>query len=120
MEHFEKGSSGIADWASGSFLLDENNKPLIACTDKARKTFVYRDADGNKIRDERAEKLKDKIRPILEPRILECKRVNYEYLETHDDDNNEFTDRMFKIHKDNKEIGPDFEKRLVEIITSND
>ncbi len=115
MEHFKRGSAGIADWAGENFLLDDNKEPLYVCSDKARKNFIYIDEKGNRIRDEHAETLRNQIKPVLEHKMKECNKINYAWLAENDDDNNEFTEKMFKLHKDNREIGPDFDKRLIEI-----
>ncbi len=119
MEHFKRGSAGIADWAGENFLLDDNKEPLYVCSDKARKNFIYIDEKGNRIRDEHAETLRNQIKPVLEHKMKECNRVNYAWLAENDDDNNEFTEKMFKLHKDNREIGPDFDKRLIELTKRN-
>ncbi len=119
MEHFKRGSAGIADWAGENFLFDANKEPLYVCSDKARKNFIYIDEKGNRIRDEHAETLRNQIKPVLEHKMKECNRVNYAWLAENDDDNNEFTEKMFKLHKDNREIGPDFDKRLIEITKRN-
>ncbi len=119
MEHFKRGSAGIADWAGENFLFDDNKEPLYVCSDKARKNFIYIDEKGNRIRDEHAETLRNQIKPVLENKMKECNKVNYAWLAENDDDNNEFTEKMFKLHKDNREIGPDFDKRLIEITKGN-
>ena len=114
MKHYNMGAAGIAEWASESFLLDENKNPLIKCTDKARKTFTYTDEDGNTIRDEGAKTLKSKIKPSLSAKLKDCSVEHYKLLEqTIEDDE---TDRIFELHRDNKNIGPGFDKKLIEIL----
>lgn len=77
---------------------------------------MYIDENGDKVRDEKAENLKCKIKPILKPKIQNCKKAKCKILEDENDEDSIKITKVLELARENKEIGPEFEKRLIEII----
>lgn len=115
MEHYERGAIGVADWVSKQLLTGENGNLNYHCTDKSRCNFSYTDKDGNKVRDEKAEILKSAIKPVIAPEIKKYNKVKInEIMDIDIEDDEELIDKCSKLNKENRDLGPKFEKRLVE------
>lgn len=115
-EHYNQGSAGIAIWGSENIFFDKDGKAKIACTDKSRKKLSYYDEKGNLIKDEKGEKIKEQLKPVLASKMGEYRRQILEYLAEHPEASEKELDRVFFISNDNKVIGKSFEKKLIEIL----
>jgi hypothetical protein len=116
LDDYNKGSEGMAEWCIKYILKDDSGKIHYICSDKNRRNFVYRDMNGNIINDNQANKLKEIIKPLLNLKLKECKKIRCEELCDESDDDNEKLESLNKIHNENKEYGSSFEKSLVEKI----
>jgi len=114
INHYDQGGIGQADWVVDNLLTDENGKIAYRCTDKNRKNFIYQDDKGNVITDIECKKLKEAIRPIMNIKLKEFKKIKYNELADVDDDDNMEMERVNDLYVENKELGIKFDKRLVE------
>ena len=109
IKHYERGGAGQADWAVDNILKDD-----YKCTDKNRMNFIYQDENGNIVNDLRCVKLKSVITPGLDTKLKEYKKFKYSELGEVDDDDNELMERCNRVYKENRILGSEFDKRLVE------
>jgi len=114
INHYERGGVGQADWVIENVLKDENGNIIYKCTDKNRKNFIYQDDKGNIITDIHAKKLKEAILPVIEKKLKEYKKIKYSELAEVDDDESELLEKCNELYKENRELGNEFDKRLVE------
>jgi len=114
LKHYEQGGIGQADWVVENVLKDESGNIVYKCTDKNRKNFIYQDDKGNIITDIHAKKLKEAILPMIEIKLKEYKKVKYSELADVSDDESELLEKCNVLYKENKELGPEFDKRLIE------
>jgi len=114
LKHYEQGGIGQADWVVENVLKDENGNLVYKCTDKSRKNFIYQDDKGNIITDTHGTKLKDAIFPLLGDKVKEYKKIKYNELADIDDDESELLEKYNELYKENKTLGPEFDKRLIE------
>lgn len=114
IKHYEQGGIGQADWVIDNVLKDEDGTLVYKCTDKNRRNFIYRDNQGNIVTDIHAKKLKEAILPIMSNKLREYKKIKYNELADLDDDENELLDKCNNLYIENKSLGPEFDKRLVE------
>lgn len=114
MKHYEMGGIGQADWANDNILRDEEGNLIYLCTDKNRRNFIYRDDKGNIITDIHAKKLKEAILPMIMMKIKEYRAEKYNSLADISDDESELLEKYSTLYRENKELGSEFEKRLVE------
>jgi len=114
INHYERGGIGQADWVIENILKDPNGNIIYKCTDKNRKNFIYQDDKGNIITDIHAKKLKEAIFPVIETKLKEYKKIKYNELAEVDDDENELLEKCSDLYKENREMGAEFDKRLIE------
>lgn len=116
MSHYEAGGRGQVEWLVPNVLTDENGNLIYGCGDVSRKNFFYYDK-GNKVVDLHAETLKAAIRPIMDVKLKEYKKVKCrELAEIEDEDeSNAAMEKFNSLYKENKGLGVEFEKRLVEM-----
>jgi len=114
LNHYERGGIGQADWVIENVLKDESGNIVYKCTDKNRRNFIYQDNKGNIITDIQAKKLKEAILPVIEKKLKEYKKIKYNELAEVDDDESELLEKCNELYKENKELGNEFDKRLVE------
>lgn len=114
LKHYEQGGIGQADWVIDNVLKDENGNIVYKCTDKSRKNFIYQDDKGNMITDIQAKKLKEAIIPVIGTKLREYKKIKYNELADIDDDNNELLEKCNNLYRENRELGNEFDKRLIE------
>lgn len=117
MAHYEAGGRGQAEWVVPHMLTDENGNSLYKCSDRNRKNFFYNNSEGEYISDTHAAKLKEAIRPIIESKLKEYKRTKCSELMDIEDENesNAAMEKMNSLFKENKSLGAEFDKRLVEL-----
>lgn len=116
MEHYERGVAGMADWVYNKLLTNEQGETSYHCTDKARCNFSFMDNNGIVVKDEKAEKLKAAIKPIIAPEIKKFYKAKLDIMGGEDDDDNSLIEKCSSVHKENKEIGGKFEKQLAKKI----
>jgi len=114
LNHYERGGIGQADWVIENILKDESGNLVYRCTDKNRKNFNYRNEAGDIVTDIEAKKLKEAILPIMTTKLREYKKIKYNELSEVDDDDNSLLDKCNDLYAENKELGPKFDKRLIE------
>lgn len=116
MAHYEAGGRGQVEWLVPNVLTDENGNLVYGCGDISRKNFFYYDK-GNKVADLHAETLKAAIRPIMDIKLKEYKKAKCrELAEIEDEDeSNAAMEKFNSLYKENKGLGVEFEKRLVEM-----
>jgi len=114
INHYERGGIGQADWVIENVLKDESGNIIYKCTDKNRRNFIYQDDKGNTVTDIHAKRLKEAILPVIETKLKEYKKVKYSELADVSDDESELLEKCNELYKENKELGNDFDKRLVE------
>ncbi|MDD4931386.1 MAG: hypothetical protein PHG66_04565 [Candidatus Colwellbacteria bacterium] len=114
IKHYERGGIGQADWVIDNVLRDENGTIIYKCTDKNRKNFIYQDEKGNMITDIHAKKLKEAILPVIERKLKEYKKVKCAELAEVSDDESELLEKYSDLYNENKSMGNEFDKRLIE------
>src|SRR6266404_3107396 len=85
MELYDKGISGLVEWTKLYFLTNEKGELMFDIADRSRRICVYHNKEGIMIRDEKIEKLKNSIRPILLPKIKEHHKTKCAELELIED-----------------------------------
>ncbi|MDD4931570.1 MAG: hypothetical protein PHG66_05525 [Candidatus Colwellbacteria bacterium] len=114
IKHYERGGIGQADWVVDNVLRDNSGNLIYKCTDKNRKNFIYHDENGNIVTDIQAKKLKEAILPIMSTKLKEFKKIKCSELAEQSDDESELLEKYSDLYKENKEMGNEFDKRLVE------
>ncbi|MDD4931413.1 MAG: hypothetical protein PHG66_04710 [Candidatus Colwellbacteria bacterium] len=114
IKHYERGGIGQADWVVDNVIRDESGTLIYKCTDKNRKNFIYHDDKGNVVTDIQAKKLKEAILPIMNTKLKEFKKIKCSELADISDDESELLEKYSNLYKENKEMGNEFDKRLVE------
>ncbi|MDD4930583.1 MAG: hypothetical protein PHG66_00315 [Candidatus Colwellbacteria bacterium] len=114
LKHYERGGIGQADWVVDNVIRDESGTLIYKCTDKNRKNFIYHDDKGNVVTDIQAKKLKEAILPIMNTKLKEFKKIKCSELAEQSDDESELLEQYSNLYKENKEMGNEFDKRLVE------
>jgi len=114
LNHYERGGIGQADWVTDNVLKDEGGNLIYKCTDKNRKSFLYKDEKGEIVSDIHAKKLKEAILPIMTSKLKEYKKIKCNELIDIDDDDSELMDKYNELYVENKSLGSEFDKRLVE------
>jgi len=99
-KYFNNGIKGVSEWLCDNVIYNDKGELLYVCTDKNRKVFYYIDDEGNKIRDEKSENLKHRIKPFLNPKIDKIKDGKIDM----DVENNNSTENIIRILKETKEI----------------
>lgn len=65
-KHLHLKTSGLAKFAIDNVIRAEDGRPQMVCTDPSRKTFIYKDANGNLYRDAAASEFSDQYLSALE------------------------------------------------------
>ncbi len=65
-KHLHLKTSGLAKFAIENVIRSEDGKPQLVCTDPSRKTFIYRDENGNVYRDADATEFSEQYLSALE------------------------------------------------------
>ncbi|MDD4930711.1 MAG: hypothetical protein PHG66_00965 [Candidatus Colwellbacteria bacterium] len=114
IKHYERGGVGQADWVVDNVIKDESGTLTYRCTDKNRKNFIYHDDKGNIVTDIQAKKLKEAILPIMSTKLKEFKKIKCAELAEISDDESELLEQYSNLYNENKSMGNEFDKRLVE------
>ncbi|MDD4930545.1 MAG: hypothetical protein PHG66_00120 [Candidatus Colwellbacteria bacterium] len=114
IKHYERGGIGQADWVVDNVLRDESGNLIYKCTDKNRKNFIYHDNKGDVVTDIQAKKLKEAILPIMSTKLKEFKKIKCAELAEQSDDESELLEQYSNLYNENKSMGNEFDKRLVE------
>lgn len=114
IKHYERGGIGQADWVVENVLKDEGGNLIYKCTDKNRKNFIYQDDKGNIVNDIHAKRLKEAIFPVIETKLKEYKKVKCSQMAEVNDDDSELLEKYSELYKENRELGNEFDKRLIE------
>lgn len=117
MEHYEAGGRGQAEWVIPHLLTDENGNIIYRCSDLSRKNFFYRDDKGNLVTDPHAAILKAAILPMMLGRMKMFRKEKCSSLSGIDDEDecNSMMEKFTALYKENKGLGVEFDKRLVEL-----
>lgn len=70
--HFFEGPAGLAGFCYQNFVRNEDGKLLMACSDPARKNFIYIDENGDAYKDYRAQRF---TKMIIGPFNDKCKAI---------------------------------------------
>ncbi|MDD4931355.1 MAG: hypothetical protein PHG66_04410 [Candidatus Colwellbacteria bacterium] len=114
IKHYERGGIGQADWVVDNVIRDESGTLIYKCTDKNRKNFIYHDNKGNVVTDIHAKKLKEAILPIMNTKLKEFKKIKCAELAEISDDESELLEQYSNLYNENKSMGNEFDKRLIE------
>ncbi|MDD4930683.1 MAG: hypothetical protein PHG66_00820 [Candidatus Colwellbacteria bacterium] len=114
IKHYERGGIGQADWVLDNVIRDESGNLIYKCTDKNRKNFIYHDDKGNVVNDIQAKRLKEAILPIMSTKLKEFKKIKCAELAEISDDESELLEKYSDLYNENKGMGNEFDKRLVE------
>ncbi|MDD4930603.1 MAG: hypothetical protein PHG66_00415 [Candidatus Colwellbacteria bacterium] len=114
IKHYERGGIGQADWVVDNVIRDDSGTLIYKCTDKNRKNFIYHDDKGNVVTDIQAKKLKEAILPIMSTKLKEFKKIKCAELAEISDDESELLEQYSNLYNENRSMGNEFDKRLVE------
>ncbi|MDD4931434.1 MAG: hypothetical protein PHG66_04815 [Candidatus Colwellbacteria bacterium] len=114
IKHYERGGVGQADWVVDNVIRDDSGTLIYKCTDKNRKNFIYHDDKGNIVTDIQAKRLKEAILPIMSTKLKEFKKIKCAELAEQSDDESELLEKYSNLYNENKAMGNEFDKRLIE------
>ena len=117
VEHYNKGPAGLAQWTSENLFYDKEGNRIYTCLDTDRKKFAWIIGPKKKIIDLKAIKLRDMIRPVLQPIMEKFKKAEIaKVFETEDDDNGRQMNQINKAKEKYNlilDMGPEYFDYLV-------